>query len=181
MRSDFFYFGILTVLGMLVGCTGRKESDSAPAPSGAAHAAEDHGHPSIGPHHGAVVELGNEEYHAELLRDASSVTIYILDSSARNLVAVDAQVSINALHDGTPKQYSLDAQPEQSDTAGKSSRYVSTDSELAALMDDNSQAARLSILIDGVPYRGELQHDHDDHDHAEHADHDHKSKPDHDH
>ena len=28
-----------------------------------------HAHPSEGPHHGDLIELGNEEYHAEILHD----------------------------------------------------------------------------------------------------------------
>ncbi len=42
-----------------------------------------HSHPTEGPHHGTLIELGKEEYHAELVHDDKMVTIYILDSAAK--------------------------------------------------------------------------------------------------
>jgi hypothetical protein len=35
------------------------------------------------------VELGNEEYHVEVTHDAASVTLYVLDSSAKKAVPID--------------------------------------------------------------------------------------------
>ena len=51
-----------------------------------------HGHPSEGPHHGGLIELGNEEYHAELVHDddAGTVTLYILDGGVTKQVPIDA-------------------------------------------------------------------------------------------
>lgn len=79
-----------------------------------------HAHPSHGPHDGDLIELGNEEYHAELVHphdhgheehgqshsestEASSpnsrtsddhephaITVYILDRSAKDAVPIDA-------------------------------------------------------------------------------------------
>ena len=50
-----------------------------------AHPHDDHAHPSEGPHHGSLIELGNEDYHGELVHDhaTGSVTIYLLDSARR--------------------------------------------------------------------------------------------------
>ena len=52
-----------------------------------------HSHPTEGPHHGSLIELGDEEYHGELVHDdkAGTVTIYLLDSSAREAVAVKSR------------------------------------------------------------------------------------------
>lgn len=129
-----------------------------------------HDHPHEGPHQGTLVELGDEEYHAEVVHDADSVTVYVLDASAKQAVAIDAkELIISVLHDGTPEQVKLMASPEATDEAGKSSRFTVTDAELAGHLDDAAAAPKLSLTIDGTAYRGEIMHDHDHegHDHAE--------------
>ncbi len=128
--------------------------------------ADVHNHPSEGPHHGTLVELGNEEFHAEVIHDDKSVTVYILDSSAKKAVPIDASdLTINLLHDGTPEQFKLAASPDASDPAGKSSRFTLADAELVGHIDDDTSAPKLSVTINGTPYRGEIHHDHD-HDHG---------------
>ena len=65
---------------------------------------DDHAHPEHGPHEGMLIELGKEEYHAELVHDdaAGTVTIYLLDGSAKNAVPITPEeVVINLKHDGT--------------------------------------------------------------------------------
>ncbi len=65
-----------------------------------------HDHPAEGPHHGSLIELGNEEYHAELVHDAENVTVYILDSSASTATPIEApELTINLMHDGKPAQF----------------------------------------------------------------------------
>lgn len=126
-------------------------------------------HPSEGPHHGGLIELGNEEYHAELVHDdaAGSVTIYILDSAAKQAVPIDAaELKINLSHDGNAEQFALTASPDTNDPAGKSSRFTSTDAELAEEL-DHEGAAQLVVTINGKQFRGDIVHDddHEEHDH----------------
>jgi len=161
-----------SLLSFTAGCGGDKGSatgNSAASMDGASPAAVDvHAHPSEGPHHGTLVELGNEEYHAEVAHDATSVTVYILDSGATQAVPIDAsEVIINLLHDGAPEQFKLLAQPDQGDPAGKSSRFTLVDTELVGHIDDAAAAPKLSLTISGTPYRGEIKHD-QDHDHSGH-------------
>ncbi len=60
-----------------------------------------HDHSSEGPHHGTLVELGKEEYHAEVVHAGDVVTVYILDARAEKAVPIEAtEVTINVLHDG---------------------------------------------------------------------------------
>lgn len=167
--------GCLTALVIITaGCTGDSAStgpETSPPPDTVdTHAGHDHAHPSEGPHHGDLIELGNEEYHAELLHDdeTGKVTIYVLDGAAKTQVPIDAtEITINAKHDGTPEQFSLTAAPDTSDPAGKSSRFVSEDKELAAHLDEEGADPRLVLTINGKSYRGEITHSHDhDHDHA---------------
>ncbi|MEO8269211.1 MAG: hypothetical protein ABI557_05795 [Aureliella sp.] len=129
-----------------------------------------HAHASEGPHHGTLVELGSEEYHVEVTHDASTVTLYVLDSSAKQAVPIDASdVTINVVHDGRPEQFKLTASPDAGDPAGKSSRFTLADAELVGHLDEESAAPKLSLTIDGTPYRGEIEHEHEGHDHSDHA------------
>ena len=128
---------------------------------------EVHLHPSEGPHHGILIELGKEEFHAELVHDAKSVVIYILDSAAKNAVPIDAsEVIVNLLHDGKPEQFKLAAIADAGDPNEKSSRFQSNDVELAMHIDDESASAKLSVSINGKAYRGVISHNHAGHDHA---------------
>lgn len=151
-----------------IGCTSEPQPPAGPIevsegppelPPGSGHA-----HPSEGPHHGSLIELGNEEYHAELVHDeeAGSVTIYILDGSAKKAVAIEAQeITINLKHDGKPAQFKLNASPDANDPDGKSSRFVSEDKQLAGALDAEGADARLVLKIEGKSYNGSLEHSHD--------------------
>lgn len=158
---------------LAAGCTDPSASPSGAtagsSAGGAAEATHDHDHPAEGPHHGHLIELGSDEYHAELVHDQSSVTIYLLDGAAQKPVAIDSpEITINLKHDGRPEQFRLAASPEAGDPDGKSSRFVSQDAELAGHLDDEAAAPRLSVMINGTPYSGALSHSH-----AEHGEHDH--------
>lgn len=169
MNSKLVYFGMLAIASA-VGCN---KGDSPAQLSNEPEASismdmpppatvEIHEHPSEGPHHGSLIELGKEEFHAELVHDDKSVTIYVLDNAAKNSVPVDSsEVVINVLHDGKPEQFKLAAAPEESDPSGKSSRFVANDPELASHLDDEAAAPKLSITINGKSYRGTITHDHD--------------------
>ena len=124
---------------------------------------EEHAHPSEGPHHGDLVELGNEEYHAEIVHgEAGSITIYILDSAAKAAVPIDApELTINITHDGNAEQFKLPADRDASDPEGKSSRFSLTDDELAGDLDSADAVAKLAVTIDGKSYSGKIEHAHE--------------------
>jgi hypothetical protein len=133
-----------------------------------------HDHPSEGPHGGSLIELGNEEYHAEMVHDdqAKTVTIYILDSAAKASVPIEAaDVTINLKHEGRGEQFKLMASADQNDGQGKASRFVSSDAELAEDLDREGADAELVVTINGKPYRGALAHEHG-HGEDEHGHHD---------
>ena len=130
----------------------------------------EHAHPSEGPHQVSLIELGDEEYHAELVHDDSSVTIYILDSSATKSVPIEASdLTINLVRDGKPAQFKLSAAPDAGDAAGKSSRFTSEDPALASDLDREDAAPKLIAMINGKSYRGEVEHDHEHGDEPGHA------------
>ncbi len=131
------------------------------------HAGHGHDHPSEGPHHGHLIELGGEEYHAEFVHDeqAGTITVYILDGAAKETVPIEAtEININLKHDGQGEQFQLAASPDEGDADGKSSRFVSDDAELAEDLHREGAEAQLVLQIGGKAYRGKIEHDHD-HDH----------------
>ncbi len=124
---------------------------------------EEHAHPSDGPHHGDLVELGNEEFHAEIVHgEAGSVTVYILDSAAKVAVPIDAtEVTVNITHDGNAAQFKLPAERDTTDPDGKSSRFSLKDEELASDLDSADAVAKLAVSIDGKSYSGKIEHAHE--------------------
>jgi hypothetical protein len=123
--------------------------------------AHDHGHE--GPHGGHLVELGNEDYHAEVVHDDKNgtVSVYVLDGTAKNPVAIDAaDVNINVTHEDGAEQFKLVAAPDASDPQGKSSCFRSRDANLAADLDSHGHQAHLVLSIDGKQYRGTIEHHH---------------------
>ena len=159
---------------ILVGCGDTSSPGNAPAGTNAGTAAEhdehDHAHPTEGPHHGDLVELGNEEYHAEIVHsEGGEVTIYVLDGSAKQAVPIDAsEITINLTHDGEAEQFKLPAAPSAGDSDGKSSRFTLKDEHLTEDLDAEGTVAKVVIAINGKQYTGKIEHDHDHegHDHA---------------
>jgi hypothetical protein len=155
---------------VLAGCGGQ---GSAPVADGG-HDDHDHEH-AAGPHGGDILELG--EYHGELVHnhDDGSVTVYILDGAATANVPVDAKEAvINITREGLAKQFNLAASPEQGEPAGWSSKFVSSEAELAEELDKDGVAAVFAVSINGEPHRAMIEHKHDhDHDHAHGHGHEH--------
>lgn len=175
----FSPLSLILSAALLAGCAGEGTNDpestgpvtaGPPDTMGAVDDHAGHAHPTEGPHHGDLIELGNEEYHAEILHDeaAGTVTIYVLNGTATEQVPIDAtEVTINVKHEGKPEQFKLSASPDENDPQGKSSRFVSSDGELAQHLDEEGAEPRLVLTINGKSYRGVITHDHghEGHDH----------------
>jgi hypothetical protein len=166
-RLTFSLFSV--ALLAFTGCGGAPAPAPAPTPTTEEHA---HEHPDHGPHDGDLVGLGNEEYHAEIVHEAEGkLSVYILDSSAKNLVPIDAtEITLNIVHDGSPEQHALAAAPAETDPAGKSSRFVSGDAHAGEDLDTEGVQAKLAVTINGTAYQGAIEHDHNHagHDHGDH-------------
>lgn len=128
-----------------------------------------HAHPSKGPHHGHLIELGQGEYHAELTHDdaTKTVTVYLLDKEAKASVAIaDAEIALNLVVDGQPLQAKLAANPQEGDPSGQSSRFTITDEVVLEAHDAPRTTGRLNVTIAGKAYTGSVEHhEHDDHKH----------------
>ncbi|MBA2116140.1 hypothetical protein [Bremerella alba] len=153
----------------LIGCNGSpapsEGSDEHEHSEGDGHDhGDEHAHPSEGPHHGSLIELGNEEYHAELVHNEESgtVTIYLLDGHAEKPVAIIApEITINVTYDGQGSQFKL---PAVGATGGKAAEFASSDPAFAESLDTEGAEAQLVVTINGKQYRGSVAHDHE-HDH----------------
>lgn len=150
----------------LTGCNG---NNAAKAPSTAAEKGghNEHEHPSEGPHHGDLIELGKEEYHAELVHDDAThtVTVYVLDSAAKAAVPIDAKgLVINLVAAGKPQQFMLPAKPDAKDPAGQCSCFSLTNEALCEALDDKATTGRINIEVKGKAFVGKIEpHEHDDH------------------
>jgi hypothetical protein len=149
----------------------------APAPAGdgeAGHA--EHDHEAMGPHDGHIIELGTEDYHAELSHDEAShkVGIYLLGGDAKTAKPIPVtEVKIKVSADGAFSEYVLPAVPQAGEEGGSS--YFEVVSEpLCDVVCGESEAentqARLSFDMDGKPFVGMIEtaaHEHDhEHGHA---------------
>jgi len=135
----------------------------------------DHAHAEEGPHGGELIELGEEEYHGELLHDeeTGAVTVYLLDGSATEAATTDqAELTLHLTHEDEPKTFVLAAEPQETDETGRYSKFVSADPKLGEELDHGHDDARLTLIIDGRNYTGEVSHSEESHD-VDHSDHDH--------
>ncbi len=157
--------GILTLIAL--GCSEGVTPVSTSKPTKSTtddQPAAEHDHPTQGPHAGELVELGNEEFHAEIVHGSGGeVAIYILDSKAAQPVLIHAQeITINLSHDGRAEQFKLLASPDTSDPAGQSSRFTIVDGELGRDLREQDVAAKLVVSILGKSYTGKIVHQHQD-------------------
>lgn len=153
----------LCVFAMIgfVGC-----DSGSPEKSTAAKTDSQDSHPAEGPHHGTLLELGDEEYHAEFVHDedAKTVTVYILDSTAKKAVPIDAKtLTIVVRADGKTTPYELKASAMEGEADGKSSRFVSSDKAIDNAIDTEGAESQLQVTIEGTPFTVKIaEHDHDD-------------------
>lgn len=155
--ASFRALALCTALGLAGAAT------ASAAPAAPPKAAAEHEHAEHGPHGGELLELGDEEYHAEIVHDekAKVLSIYLLDSSAKKAVAVPAkEMVINLKHDGKPEQHKLAAAPQAGDPAGSASRFWSKDADLQEDLEKHGVDARLQVVIGGKSYTAKIVHHH---------------------
>lgn len=131
-------------------------------------------HPAHGPHSGELLEIGNEEFHAEVVVDETKklFAIYVLDAQAKSYVALDAPfLAVNMKLANKPVQFKLKAVPQTTDKAGYSSCFQLTSPELMNGLHANGSDPKLTLKIGKKSYVVKIVHDHD------HAGHNHATQP----
>jgi hypothetical protein len=146
------------------GCSSNKNAELAKSASGHVHM---HVH---GPHDGELIEIGDEEYHAEMVHDNQTVTIYVLDNKHEHSVPISAEsITIKMVADNKPIQFKLAAKPQEGDPAGKTSRFESQQQALDLALDDEQAERELIIPIGGKTYQAKFVHFDDEHHHHHEA------------
>jgi hypothetical protein len=154
----------LAALVMLAGCSGQNQEYHPVTKGVTVKAPPPHEH-EHGPHSGHLVELGEEEHHAEVVFDAKSakLTIYILDSTAKKAEPIDAKdVALKLTIDGKSAGFKLPAVPDAGDPQGKSSRFeLGGDPDIKAhIKDEEDLKGAVSVTIANKSFTGDIKHEH---------------------
>ncbi len=141
----------------LMGCSGKSSSEPTNAEVPGTH--PEHHHPEKGIEGGTLIELGEEEYHVELLIDnkAGQVKINVLDGAATKRVPVEKtlNISFNAKKSGETLSFPLTAQPHAEDPEGKTSSFGSEEKALSEFLSSRVQGVKLvGLKIQGKAYSG---------------------------
>jgi hypothetical protein len=163
MRIRFFLLAWIG-LALLVGCNSAKDAYHE-VPKGVRVKEQPHEHEE-GPHHGHLVELGEEEYHAEVVFDpkTATITIYTLDSTAKKPAPTDAkELKLELAIAGQPKSFAAKAVPDAGDPPNKSSRFEVADNPdvKTNLKDEEDLKGSVTAKIGGKTYTGKIVHEHE--------------------
>lgn len=125
----------------------------------------EHGHAhEHGPHDGELVELGEEEYHAEFVfdHDNEKISLYLLGADAKTPILIDAkEIGLEVPGQEGPKTYVLAAAPLDGEAEGRSSRFESTEEELVDLFSHDAKVVgKFQVTIDGKTFSGEVRNAH---------------------
>jgi hypothetical protein len=160
--------------GLLAGCEPKGEFKTAQQIKEGKQAAGqpvhdgEHEH-SEGPHGGAIVELGGEEYHGEVViyGKMNTITVYVLGKDAKTAAPIAAEEVTVVTEENA--QLKLKAAPQEGEDGGKASKFELTEeSSVGPIVKAGYLHGALQLAIDGKPYRGNIDwHDegssHDDH------------------
>ncbi len=133
-----------------------------------------HQHPEHGPHNGELIELGKEEFHAELVVDEAKkqMVIYLLEKDAKTNVAIETPfLSVNVLLAGKPMQIQLKATPQATDPKGQSSCFAAVSNDLFNALHSAKADPKLALRIRNKAYVAKITHSHD------HSGHNHAQQP----
>lgn len=123
-----------------------------------------------GPNGGHIVELGEEEFHAEVAMDTSrKLTVYLLDEAVKAAKPVEnGTMQIVTKVDGNDVTLDLVAAPLDTEKDGKCSRFeLAADKVPGAIMDIEGLTGDLSLKFGDKTLKTSLTEEHDhDHEHG---------------
>ena len=131
-------------LSLMAGCKPAQPPQQATAPS------EHHGHSheALGPNGGHLIELGDEEYHLEWNHDDETglVTVYVLDSTARELVPITAEAITISVKVEETTDYDLVA-IDPSGEPPQSAQFAAQNTELITMLSMAGQGAEPKAIV----------------------------------
>ena len=131
-----------------------------------------HLHYGAGPHGGMLLELGGEDFHAELVfdHDAHAVRIFLFKADAKTPLPSKTPAATLLLDNN--KTITLKALPLEGEADGMSSRFELIDEAFVhEVLDKNFLHGDLKVDIDGIPFKSHLDI------HFDNAKHEHKAQP----
>ena len=123
-----------------------------------------HGHGAHGPNGGDIVEVGDEEFHAEVVvdEDEHRIDVFILGSDAKTAKPISAsEISINFKHGAEVEEFKLTASALEGETDGQASKFTITDEELFEELHEHSEGATLNFSDGDQVLTGTVNHSHD--------------------
>ncbi|MEO1995469.1 MAG: hypothetical protein ABGZ17_09360 [Planctomycetaceae bacterium] len=197
MTMRFALLGVLVACVACIGCKqeqkefqeySQAEQNQAVDPhddGGHDHGGHEHG--PHGPHDGHVIEVGDDEYHAEVTfdKDARRISVYFYGHNLNEKQAIaqsELTLDIEDEDSGEETEIVLAAAPEEGETEGKASRFEVAGDKVPEGIDDIEKIhGHIHVTIAGKEYTVDINHDHDhDHEGHDHEGHDHDDH-DHDH
>jgi hypothetical protein len=166
--TRWIWCGLMAVAaGGAIGCGGpsseyKPVEQLAPAHDDHGHA---HGEAAEGPHHGSLVELGEEEFHAEIVVDgkAHAIKLYLLGPDAKTGATTAATEATIAVEGGpTLTLKAVEGQPEGMNTVFQ----VVDEKAVHDIAEAEFIHGELKITVGDKPFTANLDvHFHADHDH----------------
>jgi len=151
---------IASVAIWATGCPSPAPTPTTPTKAGGDE--HDHAH-EHGPHGGHVVEIGNEEYHAEWTHaDDGTVTVYVLDAEMKNEVPIAVEdITIEAKIQDQPFTYKLLAVNRSEGDMPKTAKFELIDKNLLGVLETLGKGvtATLKAEINGKAYDAPITHD----------------------
>ena len=173
-------FLLLTVSGLGLGCGASKTdykdlaSVQANAPKQHDHATHDgaHLHYGAGPHGGTVLELGGDDFHAELVfdHDSHAIRVFLYGGDAKTPLPSKAPHATLVLD--KDKSITLRSLPLEGESNGMSSRFELVDENLVhEILEKGFLHGDLEVEIDGKPFKSHLDihFDNEKHEHKDGA------------
>lgn len=123
-----------------------------------------HGHGAHGPNGGDIVEVGNEEFHAEVVVDEEEhrIDVFILGSDAKTAKPIAAsEISINFKHGDEIEEFKLAASALDGEAEGQASKFTITDEELFEELHEHPEGATLNFSDGDQALTGTVIHSHD--------------------
>ena len=137
----------------------------------AGHDHSGHSHAAHGPHGGHILELGEEEYHAEWTHNDETglITVYVLDSEMKKEVPIPAkEIAIVTKVADKEKSYSLAAVNPSEGDEPKSAMFQLEDKALGVALQaagTPGTTATLKLEVAGKPFSVEIKHEEHGHKH----------------